>query len=61
MALQTFGTFAGVAAAVQSTVMTFGSLIVAALIGNLYDQTLVPVLGGYLIFGLAAIGLLRLR
>ena len=61
MALQSFGAIAGVAAAVQATVMTFGGLVVAALIGNLYDQTLVPVIGGYLAFGLLAIGLLRLR
>jgi MFS transporter, DHA1 family, multidrug resistance protein len=61
MSLQSFGHIAGVAAAVQATVLTFGGLVVAALIGNLYNDTLVPAIAGYLIFGLAAIGLLRLR
>jgi DHA1 family bicyclomycin/chloramphenicol resistance-like MFS transporter len=59
MALQDFGAVAGVAAAVQATVTTLGSLVVAAVIGNLYDGSLVPMIGGFVVCGLAALALLR--
>jgi DHA1 family bicyclomycin/chloramphenicol resistance-like MFS transporter len=59
MALQPFGQTAGAAAAVQATVLTVVSLIAAAVIGNLFDGTLVPVLAGYLAMGLTALGLMR--
>lgn len=60
MALQPFGSIAGAAAAVQATVMTLVSLISAAVIGNLFDGTLMPVLIGYLVMGLVALWLMRL-
>jgi MFS transporter, DHA1 family, multidrug resistance protein len=60
MALQPFGQTAGAAAAVQATVLTLVSLMTAAVIGNLFDGTLAPVLGGYLVMGLAALLLMRL-
>ncbi len=59
MALQPFGSFAGAAAAVQATVMTLVSLITAAVIGNLFNGTLMPVLVGYLAMGLIALWLMR--
>ncbi len=60
MALQPFAKTAGAAAAVQATVLTVASLVSAAVIGNLFDGTLVPVLAGYLVMGLTALILLRL-
>lgn len=59
MALQPFGHIAGAAAAVQATVMTLVSLTAAAVIGNLFDGTLVPVLAGYLGLGLVALTLIH--
>jgi MFS transporter, DHA1 family, multidrug resistance protein len=59
MALQPFGHIAGAAAAVQATVLTLISLITAAVIGNLFDGTLVPVLTGYLAMGVLALALMR--
>lgn len=59
MALQPFGHIAGAAAAVQATVMTLVSLVTAAVIGNLFNGTLMPVLAGYLAMGLLALWLLR--
>ncbi len=61
MALQPFAYIAGAAAAVQATVMTVVSLVTAAVIGNLFDGTLVPVLVGYLVTGALALALLKLR
>ena len=61
MALQSFGHIAGAAAAVQATVMTLVSLITAAVIGNLFDGTVMPVLVGYLAMGLAALALITAR
>ena len=61
MALQPFGQIAGAASAVQATVQTLVSLIAAAVIGNLFDGTLMPVLIGYLGMGAVAMALLRLR
>ena len=60
MALLPFGQIAGAAAAMQATVLTLVSLMAAAVIGNLFDGTLVPVLAGYLAMGLTALLLLRL-
>ncbi|QYK42679.1 MAG: MFS transporter [Paracoccaceae bacterium] len=59
MALQPFGHIAGAAAAVQATVQTVVSLVMAAIIGNLFDGTLVPVLLGYLLMGVFALALMR--
>ena len=59
MALQPFGHIAGAAAAVQATVMTLVSLTAAAVIGNLFDGTLVPVLAGYLVLGMVALTLIH--
>lgn len=61
MALQPFGEIAGAAAAVQATVQTLVSLIAVAAIGNLFDGTLVPVLTGYLVLGMVALVLMRIR
>ncbi len=61
MALHPFGAIAGAAAAVQATVQTLVSLCAAAIIGNLFDGTLVPVLAGYLVMGMVALGLMRYR
>ena len=61
MALHPFGHIAGTAAAVQATLLTLISLITAAVIGNLFDGTLMPVLVGYMVMGLIAVALLRAR
>ena len=60
MALQPFAHIAGSAAAVQATIMTLVSLITAAIIGNLFDGTLMPLLVGYLVTGGLALTLLKL-
>lgn len=54
IALEPLGYIAGTASAVTASLNTVVNLLVAAAIGNLFNGTIVPVLGGYAVTGLAA-------
>jgi DHA1 family bicyclomycin/chloramphenicol resistance-like MFS transporter len=58
IALTPFGHIAGLAAAVLATLNTVFSLITAAIIGNLFDGTLIPTIAGFAGLGVLALVLL---
>ena len=54
LALQPLGHIAGVAAAVIGSITTFISLSLGTLIGQAYDGTVLPLVGGFAALGVAA-------
>lgn len=60
VALQPLGHIAGVASAVTASVTTVFSLAIAAIVGNLLDDTIMPILAGYVVAGTAASALLAI-
>ena len=60
IALQPFGHSAGLASAVLATLNTVFSLSAAAVIGNLFDMTLVPTITGFAALGGLALVLIAL-
>jgi len=60
MALEQMGQVAGIAASLQGCVGTFGGALVAALIGQQFDGSTVPLALGALICGLASLGFVLL-
>lgn len=61
IALEPLGHIAGTAAAITASLNTAVNLVIAAAIGNLFDGTIVPVLGGYAVTGLAALALITVE
>ena len=59
MAMEPLGHIAGVGAAVVSSLTTFISLMLGTIVGQAYDGTILPLVGGFALFGLAALLLLR--
>jgi DHA1 family bicyclomycin/chloramphenicol resistance-like MFS transporter len=59
MALEPFGHIAGVASAVVGSLTTFISLAIGTLIGQSFDGTVLPLVGGFAGLGLAALALMR--
>ena len=53
-----FGHIAGLASAVTASVSTVVSLAIAAIVGNLLDGTVMPVLAGYALSGAVGSALL---
>lgn len=58
LALQPLGHIAGLASAVTASVSTVVSLAIAAIVGNLLDGTVMPVLAGYVLSGAVGSALL---
>lgn len=58
LAMQPLGHVAGTASSVQGTIGTIGGALLGLLVGQSYDGTLVPMVGGFAAFG--GIGLLIL-
>jgi DHA1 family bicyclomycin/chloramphenicol resistance-like MFS transporter len=58
LALQPLGHIAGLASAVTASVSTVVSLAIAAIVGNLLDGTVMPVLAGYALSGAVGSALL---
>lgn len=56
LAMEPFGHIAGIAAALIGTVTTLLSMLLGGLIGQFYDGTVVPLVGGFSILGLASLG-----
>ena len=59
LAMEPLGHVAGVAASVIGSLTTFISLLLGTLIGRSYDGTVLPLVGGFAILGLAAAALMR--
>ncbi len=51
------GHLAGTASSVQGFISTIGAALIGGLIGQAFDGTTVPIAAGYLLIGLAALGL----
>lgn len=60
LAMEPMGHIAGIAAAVIGAVSSVMSLTIGAVIGQMYDGTLVPMTSGFLLLGLAAITMMKL-
>lgn len=60
LALEPMGHIAGIAAAITGSVSSVMSLTLGAVIGQMYNGTVVPLTGGILVLGLAALGMMKL-
>lgn len=58
IAMQPMGRIAGTASSVQGTIQTIGAALLGAAIGQSFNGTTLPLLGGFLLFSLAAIAIL---
>ncbi len=59
LAMEPLGHIAGVGAAVVGSLTTLISLSLGALIGQSYDGTVLPLVGGFALLGIAAIAVMR--
>jgi DHA1 family bicyclomycin/chloramphenicol resistance-like MFS transporter len=59
LAMQSVGHIAGVAAAVVGSLTTFISLALGTAIGQAYNGTVLPLVGGFALLGLGALGAMR--
>jgi DHA1 family bicyclomycin/chloramphenicol resistance-like MFS transporter len=60
MAMEPVGSVAGIGAALQGFLSTFGGALVGALIGRLFNGTTLPLAAGNLCCGLVALGFVLL-
>jgi len=60
LAMEPMGHIAGIASAVIGSVSSLMSMSIGAVIGQLYNGTLVPMTAGFLVLGLCAIGMMKL-
>ena len=58
MAMEPMGHIAGIASAIIGSVSSVLSLVIGTFIGQLYNNTLIPIVLGFLIFGIASLQLL---
>ncbi len=56
LAMEPFGHIAGIAAAFIGSLTTLVSMLLGGLIGQMYDGTVLPLVGGFAILGVAALG-----
>jgi DHA1 family bicyclomycin/chloramphenicol resistance-like MFS transporter len=59
LAMEPLGHIAGVGAAVVGSLSTFLSLSLGTLIGQSYNGTVLPLVGGFALFSLTAFGVMR--
>jgi DHA1 family bicyclomycin/chloramphenicol resistance-like MFS transporter len=59
LAMEPLGHIAGVAASVVGSLTTFISLLLGTLIGRSYNGTVLPLVGGFAVLGLAAAAFMR--
>jgi DHA1 family bicyclomycin/chloramphenicol resistance-like MFS transporter len=59
LAMQSVGHIAGVAAAVVGSLTTFISLALGTAIGQAYNGTVLPLVGGFALLGLGSLGVMR--
>lgn len=58
LAMQPLGAIAGTASSVQGTITTIGGALIGIAIGQSFDGTVIPMVGGYLGLGAAALVIL---
>ena len=59
LAMEPMGHIAGVAASVIGSLTTFVSLLLGTVIGQSYDGTVLPLIGGFAAFGIASFAAMR--
>ncbi len=59
LAMEPMGHIAGVAASVVGSLTTFISLLLGTVIGQAYDGTVLPLVGGFTVLGLASFAVMR--
>ena len=59
LAMESLGHIAGVAAAVIGSLATYTSLLIGSIIGASYDGTVLPLVGGFAVLGMAALLVMR--
>ncbi|MEE8499737.1 MAG: hypothetical protein V3S27_04115 [Kiloniellales bacterium] len=59
MAMQPLGHIAGVAAAVIGSLQTLISLLLGTAVGQSYDGTVLPLVGGFALLGAATVAVMR--
>jgi DHA1 family bicyclomycin/chloramphenicol resistance-like MFS transporter len=59
LAMEPLGHIAGVGAAVVGSLSTFISLLLGTLIGQSYNGTVLPLIGGFAMLSITAIGVMR--
>ena len=59
LAMEPFGHIAGIAAALIGSFTSLVSMLLGGLIGQLYDGTLLPLVGGFALLALASLGAMR--
>jgi MFS transporter, DHA1 family, multidrug resistance protein len=59
LAMEPLGHIAGVGAAVVGTITSLMSLVLGTLIGQSYDGTVLPLIGGFAVLGLASLAVMR--
>jgi DHA1 family bicyclomycin/chloramphenicol resistance-like MFS transporter len=57
--MESLGHIAGVAAAVIGSLATYTSLLIGSIIGASYDGTVLPLVGGFAVLGMAALLVMR--
>jgi MFS transporter, DHA1 family, multidrug resistance protein len=59
LAMEPLGHIAGVGSAVVGTIMSLMSLVLGTLIGQAYDGTVLPLIGGFAVLGLGSLAIMR--
>ena len=59
LAMEPLGHIAGVGAAVVGSLSTFISLLLGTFIGQIYNGTVLPLIGGFAIYSITAIIVMR--
>jgi MFS transporter, DHA1 family, multidrug resistance protein len=59
LAMEPLGHIAGVGSAVVGTIMSLMSLVLGTLIGQVYDGTVLPLIGGFAVLGLGSLAVMR--
>lgn len=61
IAMEPMGEVAGMASAITGSVSSVISLVLGTLIGQMYNNTLIPIAGGFLVCGAVAYALMRIE
>ena len=56
LAMEPFGHIAGIAAALIGSITSLISVLLGSIVGQLYDGTLLPMVGGFAVLGVASLG-----
>ncbi|ASQ89996.1 Bcr/CflA family drug resistance efflux transporter [Prosthecochloris sp. GSB1] len=61
LAMEPLGHIAGIGASVIGSLSTFAALVIGTAIGQSYDGTVLPLVGGFFLLGAAALGVTQLQ